>query len=111
MGCITPANGPIRLPRGQKLQTYAVAIIVYPGHAETTGHGRQPCRDAANAADSENWRCDTGTLYADLHVSAVSVVPAGGYLAYQGSPTGDTASIVVDIPRAILAVSRVREYR
>lgn len=59
----------------------------------------------SDAADSENWRCDTGTLYADLRVSAVSVVPAGGYLAYQGSPTGDTASIVVDIPRAILAVS------
>lgn len=105
MGCITPANGPIRLPRRQKRQTYAVAIIVYLGHAETTGHGRHPCKDAANAAHSEalalrpnrrehtkmhsvtrltvkHWRCDTGTLYVDLCVSAVSVVPAGDYLAY-----------------------------
>ena len=72
----------------------------------------QAYQDAASdAAHSENWRCDTGTLYADLRVSAVSVVPAGGYLAYRGSPTCDTASTTVDIPRAILAVSGTREHR
>lgn len=58
-----------------------------------------------------HWRCDTGTLYADLRVSAVSVVPAGGYLAYQGSPTGDTTSTTVDIPRIIFAVSGTHEHR
>lgn len=59
----------------------------------------------SDVADSENRRCGTGTLYADLRVSAVSVVPAGGYLAYRGSPTCDTTSTTVDILRAILAVS------
>lgn len=58
-----------------------------------------------------HWRRDTGTPHADLRVPAVSVVPAGDHLAYQGSTTGDTASTTVDIPRIILAVSGTHEHR
>lgn len=76
-----------------------------------TGHGRQPGKIAADAAYNAAWRRDTGTPHADLRISAVSVVPAGDHLAYQGSTTGDTASTTVDIPRIILAVSGTHEHR
>lgn len=58
-----------------------------------------------------HWRRGTGTPHANLRISAVSVVPAGDHLAYQGSTTGDTASTTVDIPRIILAVSGTHEHR
>ncbi len=54
---------------------------------------------------------DSGKPRVGLLVSAVSVVPAGRYLAYQGSPRADIWGTTVDIPRIILTVSGNDEHR
>lgn len=57
-------------------------------------------------ADADSERPRVGLL-----VSALSVVPAGRYLAYQGSPRADIWGTTVDIPRIVLAVSGDDEHR
>lgn len=54
---------------------------------------------------------DSGSPRVGLPASAVSVVPAGKYLAYLCSPRADIWGTTVDIPRIVLAVSGDDEHR
>lgn len=50
-------------------------------------------------------------VYTCGRLSAVSVVPDEGYLAYLCAPVADTRSIPVEIARVILAVSGAYAHR
>lgn len=80
-----------------------------------TGRGLQGLRLAGSRCDAVEawWNLPwyNGVLYAGQFPSAVSVVPAGSYLAYLCSSPADTGSMVVDFPRIVLAVSGICEHR